>query len=131
MSNKRRKLNEEQAIAKEERDKQKERIREEEKKTQAQKDQEKDEVEKLRCELQKSRCELNEVKNELARTHEKLCAITLDEESFRNNDKKVCFFTGIPKWEVLLVLLTYLKPQLSTASRRALTPFQQLLLTLM
>ena len=42
---KRRKLNEEQAIAKEERDKQEERIREEEKRTQAQKDQEKDEVE--------------------------------------------------------------------------------------
>ena len=63
--------------------------------------------------------------------HEKLRAHTLDEESFRDNDEKVCFFTGIPKWEVLLVLLTYLKPQLSTASRRALTPFQQLLLTLM
>ena len=66
-----------------------------------------------------------------ARTHEKLCAITLDEESFRDNDEKCVFFTGIPKWEVLLVLLAYLKPQLSTASRRALTPFQQLLLTLM
>lgn len=128
---KRRKLNEEQAIAKEERDNQQESIREEEKRTQAQKDQEKDEVEKLRCELQKSRCELDEVKKELARTHEKLRAHTLDEESFRDNDEKVCFFTGIPKWEVLLVLLTYLKPQLSTASRRALTPFQQLLLTLM
>ena len=88
----------------------KERIREEEKRTQTQKDQEKDEVEKLQCELQKSRCELDEVKKELARTHEKLCAITLDEESFRDNDEKVCFFTGIPKWEVLLVLLTYLKP---------------------
>ena len=128
---KRRKLNEEQAIAKEERDNRQESIREEEKRTQAQNDQEKDEVEKLRCELQKSRCELDEMKKELARTHEKLCAHTLDEESFRDNDEKVCLFTGIPKWEVLLVLLTYLKPQLSTASRRALTPFQQLLLTLM
>ena len=128
---KRRKFNEEQAIAKEERDNQQESIREEEKRTQVQKDQEKDEVEKLLCELQKSRSELDDVKKELARTHEKLRAHTLDEESFRDNDEKVCFFTGIPKWEVLLVLLTYLKPQLSTASRRALTPFQQLLLTLM
>ena len=128
---KRKKLNEEQAIAKEERDKQEERIREEKQRTQAHKDQEKDEVEKLRCELQKSRCELDEVKKEFARTHEKLCANTLDEESFRDNDEKVCFFTGIPKWEVLLILLTYLKPQLNTASQRALTPFQQLLLTLM
>lgn len=73
------------------------------------------------------------MKKELTRTHEKLCANTLDEESLRDNDEKVCFFTGIPKWEVLLVLLTctYLKPQLSTASQRALTPVQQLLLTLM
>ena len=128
---KRRKFNEEQAIAKEERDNQQESIREEEKRTQVQKDQEKDEVEKLLCELQKSRSELDDVKKELARTHEKLRAHTLDEESFRDNDEKVCFFTGIPKWEVLLVLLTYLKPQLSTASWRTLTPFQQLLLTLM
>ena len=75
---KRRKLNEEQAIAKEERDKQEQRIREEEK--------------RLRCEVQKSRCELDEVKKELARTHEKLCANTLDEESFRDNDEKVFFF---------------------------------------
>ena len=88
---KKRKLNEEQAIAKEERDKQEERIREEVKRTQAQKDQEKDEVEKLRCELQNSRCEFDEVKKELARTHEKLCAITLDKESFRDNDEKVFF----------------------------------------
>ena len=38
------------------------------------------------------------MKKELARTHEKLCANTLDEESFRDNDEKVCFFTGIPKY---------------------------------
>lgn len=85
-------MNEEQAIAKEERTNKKR--REEEKRTQERKDQEKDEVEKLRCELQKSRCELDEV--------------------------KVGSSSG-----------TYLKPQLSTASWRALTPFQQLLLTLM
>ena len=32
------------------------------------------------------------MKKELARTHEKLCANSLDEESFRDNDEKVFFF---------------------------------------
>ena len=55
----------------------------------------------------------------------------LDEEGFKDNHEKVCYYTGLPKWDLMFVMFTFLKPQLSTASRKALTPFQQVLMTMM
>ena len=52
-------------------------------------------------------------------------------ESFKGNDGKLCFFTGLPSWDILQKLFKYVHPCLSSTSRSLLTPFQQLLLTLM
>ncbi len=90
-----------------------------------------DEVERLQNELKKSRNELVSVTKDFVKTQEELRASGLDEEGFRDNHDKVCFYTGLPKWELLLVLFTFLKPHLSAALRTALSPFQQLLMTLM
>ena len=71
------------------------------------------------------------VTKELEKTHEELYANRLDEDGFKDNHEKVCYYTGLPKWGLLYVMFTFLKPHLSTASRKALTPFQQVLMTMM
>ena len=58
----------------------------------------------------------------------KVEALTLDEKSFKLNDEKVAIFTGIPKFSVLKIVLRSIEKHLKF---RVLSPFQQLLLTLM
>ena len=53
----------------------------------------------------------------------------MSEESFKDNDEKVLFFTGLSTWELLHVLFQYVKPQLKLHS--ILIPFQQLMVALM
>ena len=71
------------------------------------------------------------VTKELEKTHKELCVSRLDEDGFKDNHEKVCYYTGLPKWGLLYVMFTFLKPHLSMASRKALTPFQQVLMTMM
>ena len=66
---------------------------------------------------------------EISRLKNNLGVLALEEEAFKGNDKKVCFYTGIPSWDLFSKLFMYLKPHLS--SEKALTPFQQLIMTLM
>ena len=66
---------------------------------------------------------------EISRLKNNLSVLALEEEAFKGNDKKVCFYTGIPSWDLFSKLFMYLKPHLS--SEKALTPFQQLIMTLM
>jgi hypothetical protein len=54
---------------------------------------------------------------------------TLDEDMFRENDKLVLYYTGLSSWKLLLVLFTYIHCHLK--QRSSLSPFQQLILTLM
>ena len=55
---------------------------------------------------------------------------TSDEDAFKdNNDEKVRHYTGLSCWKLLLLLFTFVEPHLMQHS--ALTPFQQLLITLM
>ncbi len=58
---------------------------------------------------------------------------SLGEISFENDDGKVLHYTGLSSWSLLSKLLIYVKPYLTQSSGRpeALTPFKQLLLTLM
>ncbi len=53
--------------------------------------------------------------------------LVYNEESFKNNDEKVLFFTGLSTWELLNVIFQYVKHQLRQNS--TLTPFQQLIIT--
>jgi len=51
------------------------------------------------------------------------------EASFKDDDEKVFYYTGLSTWELLQKLFTYVKPYLKQHS--SLSPFQQLLVTLM
>ena len=53
----------------------------------------------------------------------------MHEDSFKGNDEKVKFYTGLSCWQLLFVLFEYVEHDLM--QRAILTPFQQLLLTLM
>ena len=81
-----------------------------------------DEVQQLKKELQKTRSELDVVKAELARASEELRTSRYDEVGFKENNDKV-YYTGLPTWEVLLVVFTFLQNHLPV-DRRVLSPFQ-------
>ena len=58
-----------------------------------------------------------------------LSKLALEEEAFKD-DSKVCFYTGLPSWDLLSKLFGYLRPHLGS-TKRCLSPFQQLIMTLM
>ena len=66
---------------------------------------------------------------ELVKTCEELKATQFDHAGFCGNHE-VCYYTGLPLWNLLLVVLTFLKGHLSASTRRTLTQFQQLVMTL-
>ena len=69
------------------------------------------------------------IRSELEVVKIKMNQSNLEEDAFSNNDEKVAFYTGLPNWKVLSVLLEYLESNLLLYS--SLSPFQQLLMTLM
>ncbi len=54
--------------------------------------------------------------------------LTFNESYFRDDDKKVLYYTGLSTWELLHKLFIYVKPYLKL--RSILSPFQQLIVTL-
>ena len=52
----------------------------------------------------------------------------MDEASFKDQDEKVLYYTGLSSWELLEKLFSYIK--FSLKQQAALNPFQQLMLTL-
>lgn len=72
----------------------------------------------------KLRQEVQELKTSLKQA-------SLDEDAFCDNDSKVSFYTGLPTWYMLTTLLSFIAGHLQQSSRCALSPFQQLILTLM
>ncbi len=66
---------------------------------------------------------------EVDKVQDKSNHAAFDENDFRNNDDKVRFFTGLTNWEVLEKLFLFVKRNL--VGHPSLTPFQQLIITLM
>jgi hypothetical protein len=62
---------------------------------------------------------------------QKLQGNSLNEAWLKDDDEKVLFYTGLPNWLVLLTVFDLIKNFLSHSAKSCLTPFQQLLLTLM
>ena len=52
--------------------------------------------------------EKNHLESQLAMLKQELEDKKLDEGAFRDNDAKVTYYTGLPTWQVLHVLLVYL-----------------------
>ncbi len=84
---------------------------------------------KLECGSQYTEQVHKEMKKEIERLKNEVDELEFKEESFKNNDDKVLFYTGLAGWELFDVLFQYVKPQLKKYS--VLSPFQQLLSTLM
>lgn len=75
-------------------------------------------------ELQRLQQENAELKKQL---HEKC----FNESTFEGNDEKVLFYTGLPKWSTLFAVFGLVLSYLSQSALCTLSPFQQLVLTLM
>ena len=62
---------------------------------------------------------------------ERLKETMMDEDSFRDNDGKVLFYTGFTNWKILFVVFNFVQSHIAATGHTSLSPFQQLLLTLM
>ena len=54
----------------------------------------------------------NFMKKEVARLKKEVYDFVYNEDSFKDNDEKVLFFTGLSTWEVFHVLFQYIKPSI-------------------
>ena len=55
--------------------------------------------------------------------------LVMKHKSYKDNDSKILYYTGLPNWEIFEVVYDFVCPDLF--QRSSLTTFQQLLLTLM
>lgn len=83
-----------------------------------------DAIEAMTTELQSLRTENIQLSSDVAHV-----SSSYDQSSFVDKDEKVLFFTGLPTYQILLVLFTFLSPHLPV--RKSLDKFKQLMLTLM
>lgn len=81
--------------------------------------------------LKRTACkkEIQALKDEVARLTARLNEEALVVDGFKNNDQKTRFCTGLNNWGTFSILLDYLQQHLM--QRAALSPFQQVLMTLM
>ena len=52
-----------------------------------------------------------------------------DQESFKDNDEKVLLFTGLPNWQILMILFGLLSPFLP--EKNSMNKFKTMMLTFM
>ena len=88
-----------------------------------------DELTSIEARLENLEGEMAQLKNRLVKAEKEMTEMKLDEVAFCNNDEKVNFYTGLPTWQILSILLDHI--QASLLEHSSLTPFQQLLMTLM
>ena len=69
-------------------------------------------------------CELNELKKKLLETD-------LTEDSFKDNDEKTTFYTGLPNFLVFIQVMKLCEAFVLSTTTNSLTKFQELLLVLM
>ncbi|XP_046860953.1 uncharacterized protein LOC124454191 [Xenia sp. Carnegie-2017] len=75
--------------------------------------------------------EINRLTQENLELKNKISDMTIDEKSFLNDDEKVLFYTGLPSWKILSATLELVRPYLMHSPKCSLSPFRELLLTVM
>ena len=75
--------------------------------------------------------ELQQRNNEIHELQEKILQASLNEDSFKDNDEKVLFYTGLPKFALMMTVFHFLESFINTTARTSLSKFQQFLLTMM
>ena len=90
-----------------------------------------EEMIKLRYEIDELRKENEKLKQSIRDSTSLLEERTVNEGYFEDNDKKVLYYTGLGTWALLMTLFMYVKPHLQNSGKFSLSPFQQLIVTLM
>lgn len=89
------------------------------------------ELEELEQEHNLLRCECNSLREECTKLKETVKELELDEESFKNDDSKVCYYTGLPCFATLITIFNFVAPYISVTGRTTLPKFKEFLMILM
>ena len=81
-------------------------------------------------ELDRQQIYMQDITDELSSTKGQLLSVQLTEDSFRDNDDKTKFYTGIPKFSLLLHVLNLIALHIKRNTQNALSQFQEFLLVL-
>ncbi|XP_033096591.1 uncharacterized protein LOC117100866 [Anneissia japonica] len=73
---------------------------------------------------------LENANDEIYRLRNQIVDLSFNMDSFRNDDAKVRYFTGLPNFQVLLTVYNFVAPSITTTQRNSLTKFQELLIVL-
>ena len=74
--------------------------------------------------------DIEDLKQAVSLLRSELAERIKDEEYFKYDDKKVLYYTGLSTWSLLMKLFVYVKRYLTSHSNMSLSPFQQLVMTL-
>ena len=75
--------------------------------------------------------ECKKLKQSNAESESKAAQFCLSEESFRDNNAKVKYYTGLPNFATLMALFNFLSPSVEIGNRSVLSAFQQMIVVLM
>ena len=89
------------------------------------------ELEELEKEHNLLRCECNSLREECTKLKETVKELELDEESFKNDDSKVRYYTGLPCFATLITIFNFVAPYISVTGRTTLPKFKEFLMILM
>ena len=82
------------------------------------------------AQLDRQQTYMQHITDELSSTKGQLLSTQLTEDSFRDNDDKTKFYTGIPSFSLLMHVLNLIVPHIKSNSQNALCRFQEFLLVL-
>ncbi|CAH3173695.1 unnamed protein product [Porites evermanni] len=82
------------------------------------------------AQLDRQQIYMQDITDELSSTKGQLLSAQLTEDSFRDNDDKTKFYTGIPKFSLLMHVLNLIAPHIKRNTQNALSQFQEFLLVL-
>ena len=82
-------------------------------------------VKELQSQLDQTKKENNVLKGVIEKLVQKVKESSFDEAYFKNDNKKVLYYTGLSTWELFQKLFLYVKPHLKLYS--SLTPFNNFL----
>ena len=82
------------------------------------------------AQLDRQQIYMQDITDELSSTKGQLLSVQLTEDSFRDNDDKTTFYTGIPKFSLLMLVLNLIAPHIKRNTQNALSQFQEFPLVL-
>ena len=88
-------------------------------------------LEELEEECNNLRRECKSLREECAKLREKIKDLELGEHSFKDDDNKVRYYTGLPCFATLMTIFNFVAPYISETKRTALSKFEEFVMVLM